>query len=147
MPTYIFRKISKIFQCSIQLCWQLLWRSPLQWQLWSLQRALSARIGLLHSKPVRMFQIQQPVLFFWHLASKTQCSFSQLLTCWPDHSAREEVPTTAGCISDRHRLSGTWLAPLEIDKMQLKGVSVAAILEQRGPKALCVRVRESFESY
>ena len=53
-----------------------------------------------------------------------------------------EVPTTAGCISDRHRLSGTWLAPLEIDKMQLKGVSVAAILEQRGPKALCVRVRE-----
>ena len=21
--------------------------------------------------------------FFWHLASKTQCSFSQLLTCWP----------------------------------------------------------------
>ena len=58
-----------------------------------------------------------------------------------------EVPTTAGCISDRHRLSGTWLAPVEIDKMQLKGVSVAAILEQRGPKALCVRVRESFESY
>ena len=82
--------------------------------------------------------------FFWHLASKTQCSFSQLLTCWPDHS---EVPTTAGCISDRHRLSGTWLAPLEIDKMQLKGVSVAAMLEQRGSKALCVRVRESFESY
>ena len=68
----------------IQLCWQLLWRS-LQWQLWSLllQRALSARIGLLHSKPVRMLQIQQPVLFFWHLAPKTQCSFSQLLTCWP----------------------------------------------------------------
>ena len=58
-----------------------------------------------------------------------------------------EVPTTAGCISDRHPLSGTWLAPLEIDKMQLKGVSVAAILEQRGSKALCVRVRESFESY
>ena len=57
-------------------------------------------------------------------------------------SAREEVPTTAGCISDRHRLSGTWLAPLEIDKMQLKGVSVAAILELRGAKALCVRVRE-----
>ena len=100
--------------------------------------------GSASSTPNRCvcYRYKQP--FFWHLAPKTQCSFSQLLTCWPGHS---EVPTTAGCISDRHRLSGTWLAPLEIDKMQLKGVSVAAILELRGAKALCVRVRESFEIY
>ena len=131
-----------MLKCSIQLWWQLLWRSPLQWQLWSLllQRALSARIGLLHSKPVRMFQIQQPVLFFLAPCSKNSMQLLSTfdLLAW----SAPEVPTTAGCISDRHRLSGTWLAPLEIDKMQLKGVSVAAILEQRGPKALCVRVRE-----
>ena len=142
MPTYIFIKISKMLKCSIQLWWQLLWRS-LQWQLWSLQRALSARIGLLHSKPVRMFQIQQPVLFLAPCFKNSMQLLSTFdLLAW----SAPEVPTTAGCISDRHRLSGTWLAPLEIDKMQLKGVSVAAILEQRGSKALCVRVRESFES-